>query len=131
MKKKLNCILLIDDNAADNRYHQIILQQLNAACSIQFAESGLEAINFLTRKDQPLPELIFLDINMPAMNGWEFLETYRNLKMPDKQCVVIVMLTTSLNPQDRKRAADFPEINGFEVKPLTTEMVEKIFEYSF
>jgi len=131
MRKKLNCILLIDDNDADNHYHQIIIEQMNITESIQIAENGLEALAFLKKENQVAPELIFLDINMPKMNGWEFLEEYKNLDAKQKAEIVIVMLTTSANPDDIKRAETIAEVNGFKVKPLTEEMLNEILDKHF
>lgn len=131
MRKKLNCILLIDDNDADNHYHQIIIEQMNITESVQIAENGLEALAFLKKENQVAPELIFLDINMPKMNGWEFLDEYKNLDAQQKAEIVIVMLTTSANPDDIKRAETIAEVNGFKVKPLTEEMLNEILEKHF
>lgn len=131
MRKKLNCILLIDDNDADNHYHQIIIEQMNITESVQIAEDGLEALAFLKKENQVAPELIFLDINMPKMNGWEFLDEYKNLDAQQKAEIVIVMLTTSANPDDIKRAETIAEVNGFKVKPLTEEMLNEILEKHF
>jgi CheY-like chemotaxis protein len=75
MKKKLNCILLIDDNDADNYYHQTIIEQMNVTNSVQIVENGLDAINFLKKENQVIPELIFLDINMPKMNAYYFSQS--------------------------------------------------------
>ena len=79
LKKKLNCILLIDDDSDDNEYHEIILRKLAITEKIDIAINGVEAIKYLKTKDRVPPELIFLDINMPKMNGWEFLEEYKNI----------------------------------------------------
>jgi CheY-like chemotaxis protein len=130
MQKQLNCILLIDDNEDDNFYHEIILRETGITRHVHVAETGFHALDFL-QKAQPVPELIFLDINMPRMNGWEFLERYRKLNIEQKAKVIIIMLTTSLNPADEKKAKAIPEINGFEPKPLTHEMVKKIYEQHF
>jgi CheY-like chemotaxis protein len=130
MIEKLNCIMLIDDNEDDNFYHKMIIRELDLAEHIEVAETGFEALELLS-KTTTTPNLIFLDINMPAMNGWEFLEEYRKLNEERKAQIIIIMLTTSLNPIDKKRAEKIPEINGFETKPLTTEMLKKIFDKFF
>ncbi|HYK47515.1 MAG TPA: response regulator [Parafilimonas sp.] len=130
MEKQLDCVLLIDDNDDDNFYHRIILSESGVSKRIQVAETGYDALNFLQQMQQA-PELIFLDINMPRMNGWEFLERYRKLELQQKKDVVIIMLTTSLNPADEKKARSMPEISGFESKPLTLDMLKNILRKHF
>jgi CheY-like chemotaxis protein len=130
MMKKLNCVMLIDDNEDDNFYHKMIIREVDLAKNVEVAETGFEALDLL-KKGTHIPELIFLDINMPAMNGWEFLEEYKKLKAEQKAQIVIIMLTTSLNPADKKRAEKIPEIDGFETKPLSAEMLERIFKKFF
>jgi CheY-like chemotaxis protein len=130
MIKKLDCILLIDDNDADNEFHQIIINRMGITDNIQVAEDGVEAITYLTSENNVMPELIFLDINMPRMNGWEFLEEYKKLGLKKKQ-IIILMLTTSVNPEDRERAQRIEEVTGFRVKPLTQAMFKEILESYF
>jgi CheY-like chemotaxis protein len=132
MKKKLNCILLIDDDPDDNMYHQIILEEMNIAHRIDFALNGLEALAYL--KDEKLeaaPEMIFLDLNMPKMNGWEFLEHYKHLNKEQKARVVLVILTTSANPDHIKKAQEIEEVTGFETKPLSKPMLNDLLNKHF
>jgi CheY-like chemotaxis protein len=72
---------------------------------------------------------------MPAMNGWEFMEAYCQLDESQKAQIIIVMLSTSLNPDDEKRAREIKEINDFRSKPLTmklfTELVQEFFPDRF
>ncbi|MCY7329585.1 MAG: response regulator [Saprospiraceae bacterium] len=131
MKKKLNCILLVDDDAEDNYFHQIIINEMNITERIEVALNGVEALNFLKKENQIHPDIIFLDINMPKMNGWEFMEAYKELRADQKAKVVVVMLTTSENPEDKKRAGQFPDIIGFNSKPLTEEILNRILEHNF
>src|SRR5580704_1681933 len=119
MKRKLDCILLVDDNSDDNFFHQIIIKKMDVVNRIDVVINGVEALAYLKRENQTPPELIFLDINMPKMNGWEFLEQYKDLDVKQKARVVIMILTTSANPDDIKKAREIEAVTGFETKPLT------------
>ncbi len=139
MKKKINCVLLIDDDEPTNFLSQMIIEDAGCTEDIQVANSGEHAIDYLTSQGSytadssihPRPDLIFLDINMPAMNGWEFLQKYDTLEKEHKGNVVIIMLTTSLNPDDRQKSEDFPHVAGFENKPLTVEKLDAILKKHF
>lgn len=131
MRRKLNCILLVDDDPDDNMFHQIILEEMNIVNNIDIVVNGLEAIAYLKQENRTPPELIFLDINMPKMNGWEFLEQYKHLDANQKARVTIVILTTSANPDDIKKAKQIQEVTGFETKPLSKEIMTDILNEHF
>ncbi|MDO6430155.1 response regulator [Flavitalea sp. BT771] len=138
MQHKLNCILLIDDDEPTNFLNRITLEQADCAHTVQTVQSGQEALDFLMHQGKyeqaphcPHPELIFLDINMPAMDGWEFLEKYRQLPPAQKASIVMIMLTTSLNPDDQLRAGTIPEIDGFEHKPLRIDRLMEVLKNYF
>ncbi|KYG80865.1 hypothetical protein AWW67_08570 [Roseivirga seohaensis] len=137
MNNKLNCILLIDDDDATNFIHQIIIKKSNIAEQIVTALNGKQAIEFLTKNgedantENTLPSLIFLDINMPVMDGWGFIEAYKGLSESIRKQIVIVMLTTSYDPDDKKRALQIPEISEFEKKPLTFDIINRLMEKHF
>jgi CheY-like chemotaxis protein len=138
MKKKLNCILLVDDDEPTNYLNRMTLENAGCARHIQIVQSGQDALDFLSRQgkynempDCPHPELIFLDINMPAMDGWEFLEKYRALPADQKARIVVIMLTTSLNPDDESRARTLPEVDGFEHKPLKADRLKEVLKTYF
>ena len=77
------------------------------------------------------PDLIFVDINMPRMNGWEFLEEYNKLADQFKSQAIVVMLTTSGNPDDKAKAKLSKVISDFITKPLTKEILEGIVKQYF
>jgi CheY-like chemotaxis protein len=135
MKSKLNSVLLIDDDEPTNYYTQLIIEESGCTDHVKVAQGGKEALDYLNgahhQKGYPCPDLIFLDINMPAMDGWEFLDEYRKLKKESHGKVIVVMLTTSLNPDDKVKATSIPEISGFESKPLTGEKLSKILSQYF
>jgi CheY-like chemotaxis protein len=123
--------MLIDDDDDDNFFHQMVINELNIAEHIEIALNGEEALLFLKKENRIHPDIIFLDINMPKMNGWEFMESYKELRADQKAKVVVMMLTTSENPEDKKRAELYSEITGFNSKPLTKEMLAAILEKHF
>jgi CheY-like chemotaxis protein len=139
MKKKLSCVLLIDDDEPTNYYNSLIIEETGCVNHVQAVQSGKKALEYLTNSDHypeygncfPCPDLIFLDINMPAMNGWEFLDKYRALKKEHRGKTVLIMLTTSLFSEDVLKAKDIPEISGFESKPLTPEVIDKVLKKYF
>ncbi len=126
----MNCILLIDDDADDNYFHQIIIQEMNITDNIQVATNGLEALDLLKKIETP-PELIFLDINMPKMNGWEFLKEYDKLPANHKSNAIVAMLTTSQNADDKKNAEKFSCVKCFYSKPLTANILMGIIRDYF
>lgn len=138
MKQQLNCILLVDDDEPTNYLNKMILDKMNCARQIKIAQSGKEAIELLKKaysksgdSNVCQPDLILLDINMPAMDGWEFLELFRMIANGGQQKTVLVMLTTSLNPDDEIRSAGIEQVTAFKNKPLSREMMEDIMNSYF
>jgi CheY-like chemotaxis protein len=136
--KKLKCILLIDDDAATNILHKFIIKKTGINVFVQVTPNGKEALDYLMCKggfseteQQPQPGIIFLDINMPIMDGWEFLDEYHSLPDSNKADMVIMMLTTSINPDERKRAEQMIDLKGFINKPLTVEVLSELVAKHF
>ena len=134
MTKKLNCILLIDDDGPTNFIHERLIRIADCAEKIVTRQSGMEALEYLRSQEDgedPKPDLVFLDINMPRMNGWEFLLEYGKLEEAQKAKAIVVMLTTSLNPDDEERALEIKDVKGFYRKPLIMETLNKILSDYF
>ncbi|TGM56568.1 response regulator [Leptospira adleri] len=134
MNQKVNCILLIDDNHSDNFVHERVIRKGDFANQVVSKQSGESALKYLLERaatSDPRPDLIFLDINMPGMNGWEFLEEYDKLPKELQGKIVVVMLTTSDNPDDRAKAREFGILADFKTKPLTDAMLQEIFDAYF
>ncbi len=134
MKRKLNCILLVDDDPATNFLHTRAIKGTDCAEEIATAENGEAALSYLQQRfaqNLPAPALILLDINMPVMNGWDFLTAYRQLPEEQKSQSKIVMLTTSMNPDDELRAKTFSEIKEFNFKPLDKAMMLDLLQKHF
>jgi CheY-like chemotaxis protein len=129
MTKKIKCIMLIDDNSDDNFYHERVIRKSETTETIISEQSAEAALAYLRQEGNSKPEIIFLDINMPGMNGWEFLHNYRMLDKHLQSSAIIVMLTTSENPDDRLKAINF--VSDFKTKPLTKEMLEDVIKKYF
>ena len=118
--------MLIDDNRADNYYHERVIRNNDSADIIIAKESAEDGLAYLKTGEGTQPDIIFLDINMPGMNGWEFLEEYHLLDKQLQSKVTIVMLTTSANPDDKAKAGTFDSLLDFLVKPLSAEQLDRI-----
>lgn len=137
MTTVINCILLIDDDAVTNMIHKKAIEKAHCAKEIKVVSSAEDALLYLTRQGiyeneelYPAPNLIFLDINMPGLSGWDFLEEFKGLSYEIRQALIIVMLSTSINPDDADKAKTIKEVSGFKNKPLTTDVLSDIiYEY--
>jgi len=122
--------MLVDDNPNDNFFHERVIRKCAAADAVVVKQSAMDALAYLRSKDGRgdalHPELIFLDINMPGMNGWEFLAEYERLDASCKANVVVVILTTSDNPDDRAKAVATNVAADYKTKPLTPKMLDEI-----
>jgi len=127
MSTQINCIMLVDDNKIDNFFHERVIRKNNAAKIILTKDSGFEAIEYLKQGTAVVqPDVIFLDINMPGMNGWEFIEHYKSLENTLQNSMIVVMLSTSDNPDDKALAKTHQILSDFRTKPLTIEMLDEV-----
>lgn len=117
--------LLIDDNYIDNFVTRKILESGNFARHIIVRQSATEAIDSL-REGTISPDVIFLDLRMPSMDGFEFLTEFDKLDIDRKEQTKIFMLSSSLDPVDYKKSAENKYITQFIHKPLTHKILEEI-----
>lgn len=116
--------LLIDDNYIDNFVTRKILEGSNFAETIIVVRSATEAVTSLTNGSVK-PDVIFVDVRMPMMGGFEFLEEYEKIDI-DKENIKIYMLSSSLDPTDMRKSIDNKYITQFIHKPLTQKAIEDL-----
>jgi CheY-like chemotaxis protein len=134
MKKKLRCVMLVDDDNNDNFFHEREIKKTNESTIIITKNNGLEALEYLKSQkynNDMHPDLIFLDINMPKMNGWDFLKEYSNLDKKLQSRAIIIMLSTSKNPEDISREKTWSIVSDYIKKPLTKGIMEDIIKKYF
>lgn len=124
-------ILLIDDRDDHNYLNEIIIEETGLFTSINAVTSGKEALEYieLTDKlllDKPFPDLIFLDINMPMMSGWEFLDGFERLAHKLHRVPKIYMLSTSTAVSDKERSTTYATVRGYVSKPLDEGVLTNI-----
>ena len=116
----LNTVMVVDDSDADLLYTRLVLERSGAAREVitfDQARAALEALREPTLR----VDVILLDINMPGMNGFEFLQAYEAMQRERGNGPVVVMLTSSPDPSDRERALAFASVRGYVTKPIDRE----------
>lgn len=129
---RLKKVLLIDDDAITNKVNSRLLTKLKITDNIDVVLNGKEALDYLLGKDKKdLPDLIFLDINMPVMNGFEFLEAFHKEFRIEDRPVVLMMLTSSLANSDYTKAKSYNEVTQYIPKPLSPTKLQEILDEHF
>ena len=131
--KKFNCILLVDDDFTSNFLSKMIIEGISIADHIHVAQNGQEALQFVLEhcfslqktEDSNCPDLILLDVNMPVMDGFGFLEEFSKLQRVRNRNISVVMLTSSDNQKDVQRAEHY-NVTGYLSKPLTEDKIKTV-----
>ncbi|PCH68919.1 MAG: hypothetical protein COC01_02715 [Bacteroidetes bacterium] len=131
--EKHNSVMLVDDNEIDNLINEKMIEGTGFAHNIFISSSAISAIDFLKNitkvnntEGSLLPSIIFLDINMPIMDGFQFLDEFENLSKQIKDNCKVVMLSSSMNPRDIEQAKNNDFVHEYFSKPLKEEDLEKI-----
>ncbi len=122
-------VLLVDDDATFRFIVQTICNKSGLAQVIQESFNGREAMDYIEENiqiDGTLPDLVLLDLNMPVMDGWEFLDSLPKVVNNRVAELPVIILTSSINTQDRERAQKYPCVKGVFSKPLTSAQLEQM-----
>ena len=132
-KTKLN-VLLVDDDSIYQFIARKTLESTGLAEKIYVCSNGEEAYHFLeANRNNPdaLPDLILLDVNMPVMNGWEFLHAFKNIQSSAVKDIPIYIVTSSVNDADINYSQQFSNVHDYIVKPLVKEKLCAILNSMF
>lgn len=124
MTKKMPIIALVDDDKVFQLTASRTIQGSKLSDKILQFENGEEALHFLRENagdSDSLPDYIFLDINMPFVDGWMFLEDYSHLKTNLPKPILIYMVSSSIDPRDVDRARQNSDVREYIIKPVSRE----------
>lgn len=123
---------IVDDDQIYQLVMKRTMEQSGIVKSIVQFYDGEEAIVFFKQQaesEHELPELLLLDINMPYMNGWQFLDEFIKLKFSNNYKLTIFIVTSSTTQEDRQKAQEYSIISGFHIKPVTKDKFKEMLDY--
>jgi CheY-like chemotaxis protein len=123
--------MVVDDDDDYNFITEEIFQDIDLKTQLTFKIWARDALDYLKENEDRFPDLILLDINMPIMNGWEFLEEYENRNYHINYPTVIVMISTSVFREDKVKANNFARVVEFIEKPISGENILRIRDKYF
>lgn len=123
----LDTILCVDDDPITLMLCKMVINKASFSNKIITAKNGEEALNyFKTINDNEKPQLIFLDLNMPVMGGWEFLDCFSTADYSEYNTIKVIILSSTIDPEDLEKAKKYPMVIDFLSKPISKEMLEYV-----
>ena len=127
--KKVKTCCIIDDDPIFIYGTRRIMKEVDFSENIMVYNNGeeaIEGISQISEAEEKLPEVIFLDLNMPIMNGWEFLEEFEKLPNPNLKKTIIYIISSSVDPRDLERVKNYRQVNNYILKPITPNDLEAV-----
>ena len=126
----LDTILCVDDDPITLMLCKMVINKASFSNEIVTAKNGEEALNYFktfnTNSEIKKPQLIFLDLNMPVMGGWEFLDAFSTADYSDHNTTKVIILSSTIDPEDLEKAKKYPMVLDFLSKPISKEMLEYV-----
>jgi CheY-like chemotaxis protein len=129
----LNLIFIVDDDPIHQQIANIMIRRQGIGENVKTFSDAQDTLDYLKlHQDEPdlLPDLILLDLNMPVMDGWEFLNDYAGFYEQLSKEIGIFVLTSSIDDKDRKKVDNFSFVKGYLTKPLSSEIITKLQQYT-
>lgn len=127
-ERMIKKLFILEDEEISQYIMKAILQQFKGFKTTYF-DDGLSLIDHLIRHvDQPayLPDVIFVDLNMPGLNGWDVLDAIRHMTQLLYADIPVYIISTSVSPIDRQRALAYPFVRDFFFKPVRTALIRQV-----
>jgi len=128
----LNAVMCVDDDSVTIMLCKIVIKKSLFANNIIAAENGQKALDYFDKQlqlpaaERQLPQLILLDLNMPVIDGWGFLDAFLEKFTHQLSSIPIAILSSSINPADAIKAKNYPAVFSFLPKPLSTEQLQEL-----
>jgi CheY-like chemotaxis protein len=127
--KPLNTIFIVDDDPIHQQITEIMLDRLNITNAVSKYSDAQEVLDYLRdfgSDASKLPDIILLDLNMPVMDGWEFLDRFQQLRDGLTKPIRVYVLTSSIDEKDQERVSSYDFVNGYLTKPLTNDVIMQL-----
>ncbi|MCH5599250.1 response regulator [Niabella ginsengisoli] len=127
-------VLVVDDDPVFKLIARKLFERSGDLFNVVFAENGLDAIellkNIINTNEAEIPDIILLDIEMPIMNGWGFMEEF--IKLPEEKTknITVYTVSSSIAQEDKNKTASYSQIKAYITKPLTLDIIKDIAEAS-
>ncbi|PRX44458.1 response regulator [Salegentibacter salegens] len=133
MGQKVELACIIDDDKIYVNLVKKIIEIKKLSNNLLIFKNGMEALDHFklileNASEEKLPDIIFLDINMPVMDGWEFLNEFIKIKNNFEKKITLYVVSSSIDPRDLERAKSFNLVTDYLIKPIELKKFEKIFD---
>ncbi len=129
--KKIEIACIIDDDPIFIYGTKRLMAEIDFCETLLVYQNGQDAIdglNGLRARGEKLPSIILLDLNMPIMNGWEFLEDFIKISNDNREGITVYIISSSVDPRDLERIKNYEVVSNYILKPISTEDLRKVLE---